>query len=492
MAEHKTSCPKCGGHIVFPNELAGQAIACPHCNETFFLPKPKSVTPWVITAVFALIAICLGSLLVFQRHKGISEPQTHSFAKPNTTTENSTKAQPDVKVSKGADDQAIENLCKEFYDGLSAQDAKSIYGLLSESCKKALNPQDIFIDGAKYDFENLESVQYQNGNLGRSALAKVRRRVQSNFVGSQEGLRDLKFIKESDGWKYFPVIDLVKKIVSEFTKAGFTDQLNIDIQLLRDGDPFTAWNKDNTNAFEAIFKFDQGRDGVFPWDLEFAIVSNAVDRMTLVLNYRIRNKSSTPWPSPLLEFNLKRGGKIVLSGNDLLPNVQSGQELQRNTSFFLAGQPQETTKYDLDVSYPDGFQNNIQLVQNIPLEFRVRPVSELAKLEIVGTQFDQATSEDFRDMLSARINYRVKNISSEPIQSLDVKCVWYSLTGEQLDQSTEYVIGYGDVPLGVGQFKTGFVRCGKGYSNSRVPVKVDVYLESGEKRSLVVKGLLIQ
>jgi uncharacterized paraquat-inducible protein A len=64
MAKHKTSCPKCGGHIVFPNELAGQAISCPHCNETFFLPKSNSVTPWVITAVFALIAICLGSLLV--------------------------------------------------------------------------------------------------------------------------------------------------------------------------------------------------------------------------------------------------------------------------------------------------------------------------------------------------------------------------------------------------------------------------------------------
>jgi hypothetical protein len=72
--------------------------------------------------------------------------------------------------------------------------------------------------------------------------------------------------------------------------------------------------------------------------------------LTLVLNYSIRNKSSTPWPSPLLEFYLKRGGKIVLSGNDLLPNVQSGQELQRSTSFFLTSQPQETIKFDLDVS----------------------------------------------------------------------------------------------------------------------------------------------
>jgi DNA-directed RNA polymerase subunit RPC12/RpoP len=194
MAEHKISCPKCGGHIVFPKELAGQAIVCPHCSETFFLPKSKPVVPWVITAAFALIAICLGLLLVFQRHKGISEPGTHSFAKPNTSVEDSSKAQPDVKASKSADDQ-----------------------------------------------------------------------------------------------------------------------------------------------------------------------------------------------------------------------------------------PQETIKYDLDVSYPDGFQNNIKLVQNVPLEVKVRPVSELVKLEVISTQFDLAKSEDFQDMLSARINYRVKNTSSEPIHHLDVKCVWYSM-----------------------------------------------------------------
>jgi hypothetical protein len=194
-----------------------------------------------------------------------------------------------------------------------------------------------------------------------------------------------------------------------------------------------------------------------------------------------------------LEFDLKLNGKVMLSGNDLLPDISSGRQLARNTSFFLAGEPQETTKYVLDVYYPIGFpQKSIRLAQNLPLEFKVQKTSDLTKLEIISTQFDQATSEDFRDMLSARINYRVKNISTEAIKSLDVKCVWFSQTGEQLDQSTEYVVGYGDVPLGVGQFKTGFIRCGKGFRNLRVPVKVDVYLESGDKRSLIVKGLLIK
>ena len=323
-------------------------------------------------------------------------------------------------------------------------------------------------------------------------MARVRRKVQDH-LGSQEGLKDLKFVEETDGWKFFDASDLIKKIVNECIKSGFTDQANTDIQLIRDGNPFIVLDANNTNAFEAIYKSDQGQAEVFPWDVELLVESNSIDGYALNLNYSVRNKSETTWSAPLLEFNLKLNGKTVLSGNDLLPDISSGGQLERSTSFFLSGEPQETTKYTLDVYYSIGFpQKSVQLAQNVPLEFKVQKTSDIAKLEIVSTQFDQATSEDFHDMLSARINYRVKNISTEPIKSLDIKCVWFSQTGEQFDQSTEYVVGYGDVPLGVGQFKTGFIRCGKGYRNLRVPVKVDVYLESGEKRSLLYKGLSIR
>jgi hypothetical protein len=471
--------------------MAGQAIACPHCNETFFLPKPKSNLPWIMAAAFALVTVCLGSLLIFQHKKSKSGPETHTFSKPTAAAIEPTKTQNDIVASKTADDETIEKICRKFYEALSAQDGKSIYELLPEPCKKALKVQDIFIDGAKYEFEDLESVKYKNGGYGQSAMATVKRRFEDRY-GTHDGLRDLKFVKESGSWKFFPATDIAKKIVNEFTKSGLNDQVNADIQLLRDGDPFVVLDTNNTNAFEAIYKFDQGQVAVFPWDVEFAVTSNKIDGMMLILNYSIRNKSSTAWVSPLLDFRLKQGGKIVLTGNDLLPNVQPDQQLERSTTLFLAGEPQETLKYDLDVSSSGGFDKSIPLIQNIPLEFKVHAVLELAKLEVLSTQFDTATSVDFRDMLSARINYRVRNTSSEPIKSLDVKCVWYSMNGEQLDQSTEYVVGYGDVPLGVGQFKTGFVRCGTGYRNARVPVKVDVYLESGDKRSLVYKGLLIQ
>ena len=468
---------------------------CPHCNEAILLPNLKSAMPWIVAGILGFIIVCLASALVFElQKKGGTTPPARSTEPAKLSQDESTKVS-NGQVKNSEDDEAIKSLCKEFYDGLNNQNANALYNLLAASCQKALGIEDMkkmYDDSAKYEFIGLDSVKYQSSALGMAAMAKVKRSVQNTRSGTQEGWRNLKFIKESNGWRLFRDEELMDKIVRQF-KGSFSDEINADIQLLRDGDPFDIWDKNNTNAFETIFKLNQGQPGIFPWNVEFNVESNNIDGFTLFLNYSVRNNSSSTWISPLLEFDLKRDGKVVLSGNDLLPDISSGRQLLRNTSFFLAGEPQETTKYDLDVYYPIGFpQKSIRIVQNVPLEFKVQKTSDIAKLEIISTQFDLTTSEDFQNMLSARIDYRAKNISTEAIKSLDIKCVWFAQTGEQLDQSTEYVVGYGDVPLGIGQFKTGFIRCGKGYRNLRVPVKVDIYLESGEKRSLVVKGLLIK
>src|ERR1017187_3501378 len=499
MKEKKIGCSKCGGHIVFPIELAGQEIACPHCGESILLPKSKSAMPWIVAGVFAFITVCLASVLFLglgKKHDAV--PSIHSTESANLPTkvpQDETTQKTSGLAENSVDDEAIKILCKQFYDGLNSQDANALYKLIAGACQKVLSVEDIkrlYEGSAKYEFISLDSVKYQRSALGMAAMAKVKRSVQDPLSASQEGWRNFKFIKESSGWRFFRDEDLMDKMVREF-KGGFSDDMNAEAQLLRDGDPFNAWDKNNTNIFEAVFKLNQRQAGIFPWNFEFNVESNRIDGYTLALNYSVRNKSSDTWNSPLLEFDLKLNGKVVLSGNDLLPDVSAGRRIVRDTSFFLAGESQQTTKYNLDVYCPIGFpQKSILIAQNVPLEFKVQQTSELAKLEIVSTQFDTATSDDFRDMLSARINYRVKNISAEAIKSLNIKCVWYAQTGEQLDQSTEYIVGYGDVPLGVAQFKTGFIRCGKGYRNLRVPVKVDVYLESGEKRSLIVKGLFIK
>jgi hypothetical protein len=66
MTEIKTSCPKCGGHIAFPPETAGQEASCPHCNEVIVLGKKSSVTAWILTAAAVIGLICLGTVVVLK------------------------------------------------------------------------------------------------------------------------------------------------------------------------------------------------------------------------------------------------------------------------------------------------------------------------------------------------------------------------------------------------------------------------------------------
>ena len=66
MKETKISCPKCGGHLVFPIELAGQEAPCPHCNESISLPKSKPTAAWIFAAVFIIISVCVASIIVWK------------------------------------------------------------------------------------------------------------------------------------------------------------------------------------------------------------------------------------------------------------------------------------------------------------------------------------------------------------------------------------------------------------------------------------------
>jgi ankyrin repeat protein len=66
MKEAKISCPKCGGHLVFPIELAGQEALCPHCNESILLAKTKSITAWVFAVIFIFAIVCVASILIWK------------------------------------------------------------------------------------------------------------------------------------------------------------------------------------------------------------------------------------------------------------------------------------------------------------------------------------------------------------------------------------------------------------------------------------------
>ena len=75
MADAKTSCPKCGGHIAFPPEIAGQESSCPHCGESILLPKPKHAIAWAIASVVAISAVCFGAIFISQHKAKPLKPQ---------------------------------------------------------------------------------------------------------------------------------------------------------------------------------------------------------------------------------------------------------------------------------------------------------------------------------------------------------------------------------------------------------------------------------
>src|SRR5437660_6080165 len=47
MSYLKIACERCGGHIEYPSEMAGQSIQCPHCQHAITLssPPPPQRTP---------------------------------------------------------------------------------------------------------------------------------------------------------------------------------------------------------------------------------------------------------------------------------------------------------------------------------------------------------------------------------------------------------------------------------------------------------------
>ena len=284
----------------------------------------------------------------------------------------------------------------------------------------------------------------------------------------------------------------MSQIASDFERFGFTERLRTNVHLFCASNPFDKWPANETNAFEKIYGtvYEGGKE-VFPWNLALTVETNYNDGWMLKVVFSIHNNADHPWENGGLDLDLKQSGKVVLNAFELLPTLGPGSDLRREASFFLKGPPQETTRYDLDVSYTLNRQK-CQIASGIPVVLKVQKLTESVKVELVGKSFDTAKNTAGENMLVARLDYRVRNVSKEPLKTVQLKFVWSSSSGELLDQETEYVVGSGDVPLAPQQTKSGFTHCGVGYSYRRVPVKVDVYLEDGERHWPLYKGLLVQ
>jgi hypothetical protein len=447
-------------------------------------------------AGIAFVCAVAGSAIVFW-HMGKGKSDHALRPTSATTTAFERKESASVgQLAVSEDDKAIEALCRAMYERANEKDFDSMYQMLASPCKAVLTAAELgnawTSGGGSYRFVGMESITYPDGASGNLARAWVRRVGQSQ-TATGEGVREFKCVKEPEGWKLFRDVECIEKIVAEVSRAGFSEGVRSNIQNFCSTDLFEKWPANETNSFEMMYaNVHPGVKEVFPWNLSFFVATNSVEPYLLKLGFSIRNAADHAWEDPGLSLELKHGGKVVLDQFVLLSSVGAGSEVSREISFFIKDPLQETTRYELDVSYKLAGQDKCFLAVNVPVEFKVQKLTELVKFEVVRKLFDITKSDSGEDMLVARLDYRVTNVGREPLKRVELKFVWSSLTGDVIAQTTEYAVGYGDLPLAPRQTKSSFVQCGKGYILRRVPVKVDIYLEDGEQHWPLQKGLVVQ
>jgi TPR repeat protein len=80
MGDAKTNCPKCGGHVAYPLEMAGTDGSCPHCGENFLLPKRKGNLAWIAVIVVIATVACVagvGFMYHVKRGRSVSAVSPH-------------------------------------------------------------------------------------------------------------------------------------------------------------------------------------------------------------------------------------------------------------------------------------------------------------------------------------------------------------------------------------------------------------------------------
>jgi hypothetical protein len=212
--------------------------------------------------------------------------------------------------------------------------------------------------------------------------------------------------------------------------------------------------------------------------------------MMLKTAFSIRNTSKHTWDDSILNLELKQKGKVVLTDIQVLSSLTASSEARRESTFFLKSSLYETSSFNLDVFYTFNGEK-CAIARDIPVEFKVQKLSEAVRCELVRVSYDPSKSDSGDDIFVPRVDYRVRNIRAEPLGDVQLRFVWMSLGGELLNQGMEYVVGFNDLPLAPQQTKTGFALCGVGYA-ARVPVKVDIYLEDGQQRWALYKGVLVR
>jgi hypothetical protein len=91
----KSACAACGGHVEHSSDMAGQSVACPHCQASMVLPSAVSSPPVVAASIFETKGEG-----VFLEERGILVTKTrfvsqaHTFALASITSVSGEQTEP--------------------------------------------------------------------------------------------------------------------------------------------------------------------------------------------------------------------------------------------------------------------------------------------------------------------------------------------------------------------------------------------------------------
>jgi len=122
-------------------------------------------------------------------------------------------------------------------------------------------------------------------------------------------------------------------------------------------------------------------------------------------------------------------------------------------------------------------------------------ITDDIRFEITGTSYERSMGADLAGYIYVgRIDFKITNTSKQPIKRLEVKAVWLKRgTSEVWDETRDYFLSTGDVPLKPGFSKSGYITSGKGIRGAYPDLVADIYVARYYGRYEIVReGLRVK
>jgi|GEM_PF-4678944 len=409
------------------------------------------------------------------------------------------------------DQKAVNDVLTDYTNALKKGDFPTAYGYIAQVSKNHISVAE---------FANIWTKELKDGKIGNFSIQNISiiaiqskiyataiiRREWISYETNEKGVAgiDYHLCKDVDTWRILRTLELNEKIMA-FWNKGEKKKAEELAELCMKIDPFKATSVEQyiaqlyetgsqpvTTSIGVVSK-----SSISSKDIPLTIKNKGYDGDRFFIEYSVTNNSQLPikrliakavWQKPdATEILDERTDYLVSYGDTPLEKGYS------KTGELTYWPSKEISKVhvDLYVSIDDAGWELIQkdILISIP------SIAEDIKFEIIKTSYDRTLASDLiSHIYVGRIDYKVTNTSSESIDKLMVKVVWYkSGTSEVFDETERYLIYSGDVPLKPGGSKSDYITSGTGLRGGYPDLTADIYVSKYyDKYELIRKGVNIR